>query len=42
VVLGSVADDLIHHVPCPILVIPLHDYMPSEQTEETATAAHAR
>jgi nucleotide-binding universal stress UspA family protein len=42
VVLGSVADDLIHHVPCPILVIPLHDCMSSEQTEETATSAHAR
>lgn len=41
-VLGSVADDLIQHLGCPIIVIPLGDSKVSVQTHDTATAACAR
>jgi len=38
VVLGSVADDLIQRLPCPIIIVPLHVSTASEQTPPTALA----
>jgi len=38
VVLGSVADDLIQRLPCPIIIVPLHASTASEQTQTAVLA----